>query len=172
MDLAEHQKALLKLIHDDSSTEGLSNPYLRQVAASKGLQVVREIVARWQAYDVRRSCPLTATALDCCGCLEQVAREARFELADAFLDSRSRLFLDHVGRRGGIIGSVALFERALIDIRCGEREPRVVEWDQDPTAIINGLIAGRWLDGHAKGGAYRTVIDPTLPELVRIDVVE
>ncbi len=71
-----------------------------------------------------------------------------------------------------MIGSVARFERALIDVRRGERQPRTVEWDRDPTPIINGLLEGRWLAALAKRGRYQTVIDPSLAELVRIDLVK
>jgi len=172
MDLAAHQRALYELIHADSSAEHLSDSYLRKVAASDGLRVVRDILAHWQAFDVRRSCPLTARALGHLGQFEQVVREVPFATADAYLDSRSRLFLDHVARRGGMIGSVARFERALIDVRRGERQPRTVEWDRDPTPIINGLLEGRWLAALAKRGRYQTVIDPSLAELVRIDLVK
>jgi len=172
MDLAAHQRALYELIHADSSAEHLSDPYLLEVKDSDGLRVVQDIVARWQAFDVRRSCPLTASALGHLGHFEQVVREVPFGTADAFLDSRSRLFLDHVARRDGVIGSVARFERALINVRRGEREPRTVEWDRDPAAIINGLLEGRWLAALAKRGHYQTVIDPSLAELVRIDLVK
>ena len=172
MDLAAHQRGMLELVRGRRPPPHQLDLYLSKVASSKGLSIVRKIVAQWQIYDVRRSCPLTATALGGGRRFERIVRQVRFELSDAFPESRARAFLTHAEACGGVVGSVATFELALMEVRSGGGLPRIVDWDRDPTAIIQGLLNGRRVGRNAKKGRYRMLIDPALPELVTIDHVE
>ena len=172
MDLAAHQRALLELIEAGPGAAGADDDeYLRSVAASDGLRVLREIVAHWEAYDVRRTCPLTATALERSGRFAEAVGAVRFEASSAFLDERVSTFLDDVAdAEGGVVASVARFERALVAVRRGEPGRHVIEWDRDPAVVVNGLLEGRWLADEAEPGRYRTVVDPASPELVTIEL--
>jgi hypothetical protein len=169
MDLAAHQRALHELIENRASTApaGARDGYIDEVAGSHALGVLRDIVASWEAYDVRRSCPLTAIALSRSGRLEEAVRSVSFSLSSAFLESRAMLFLDEIGRDGdALIAAVARFERALMCLRSGDTRRHVIEWNRDPGVIINGLLEGCWLAADAPPGRYRTVITGDLPEPV------
>ncbi len=171
MDLAAHQRALLGLIEGGPAPAAADDEYLRAVSSSDGLRVLREIVAHWEAYDVRRACPLTATALERSGRFEEAVGAVRFEASSSFLDERVTVFLDGVAdAEGGVIASVARFEQALVDVRRGEPGRHVIEWDRDPAVVVNGLLEGRWLADEAEPGRYRTIVDPALPELVSIEL--
>ena len=173
MDLAAHQRALLALIEGDQSSTDVDEEYLRDVAASDGLRVLREIVAHWEVYDIRRACPLTATALQGSGRFVEAVGAVRFEGTSAFLDERVSVFLDNVAdAEGGVIASIARFEQAIIDVRRGEPHRHVIEWDRNPAVVVNGLLEGRWLVDEAEPGHYRTIVDPALPGLVSIELDE
>jgi len=170
VDLASHQRALLELIETGSlPSEAAEDPYLRKVAASQGLHVVREIVARWETFDIRRSCPLTAAALDRSGRFDELLAASSFASGGAFVESRSRLFLEEVARReNGVAGSVARFELALTLVRRGGTERHVVDWDCDPAGLLEAL-ATRDFDAKPHPGRFRTVIAADLPGLVSIE---
>jgi hypothetical protein len=169
MDLAAHQRALLALIDNSVSMAPADDrdAYINQVAGSHALRVLRDIVASWEAYDVRRSCPLTAIALSRSGRLEEAVRNVSFVASSAFLESRAMLFLDEIGRDGdALIAAVARFEHALMSVRSGDKSRHVIEWNRDPGVIINGLLEGRWLADDAPPGRYVTVIAGDLPDPV------
>jgi hypothetical protein len=171
VDLAAHQRALLQLIESGSLPAAeADDPYLREVAGSAGLRVVREIVARWEAFDIRRACPLTAAALDHEGRFDELIGAVPFGSSSAFAESRSALFLEEVAtREGGLVGRIARFELALLAVRRGDPGPHTTEWDRDPAPVIEGLLQGRWLAGEAARGRYRVVVSSDLPGLVSIE---
>jgi len=167
VDLAAHQRALLELIANGSSRAPAAyrDAYVDEVAGSKGLRVLRDIVASWEAYDVRRSCPLTAIALSRSGRFEEAVRKVSFGESSTFLESRALLFLDEIAEDDDtLLAAVARFERALMRVRSGDTGRHVVEWDRDPTVIINGLLEYRWLADSAPRGSYRTVVAGDQPE--------
>ena len=168
MDLAAHQRALLELIENGTSRpDGDRDTYIDGVAASKGLRVLREIVVSWEAYDVRRSCPLTAIALSRSGRFEEAVRKVSFGESSTFLESRALLFLDEIAEDDDtLLAALARFERALMRVRSGDTRRHVIEWDRDPTVIINGLLEYRWLADSAPRGSYRTVVAGDQPEPV------
>lgn len=169
MDLAGHQRALLELIEygAPAAPVGDRDAYIADVAGSEGLRVLRDIVASWEAYDVRRSCPLTAIALSRSGRLEEAVRSVSFGASSALLDARAMLFLEELSRDDdAVIAAVAQFERALKSVQGGDRQRHVIEWPRDPAVIINGLLEGRWIADDAPPGRYHTVIDGSLAEPV------
>jgi hypothetical protein len=170
VDLASQQRALLELVETGSlPAASADDPYLREVANSHGLRVVREIVARWETFDIRRSCPLTAAALDRSGRFDELVHASSFGDGGAFVESRSRLFLEEVARReSGVVGSVARFELALALVRRGDSRRHVVEWECDPAHLIEALAAGERAV-EPRPGRFRTVIAADLPGLVSIE---
>ena len=169
MDLAAQQRVLLELIENGASgvTAAERDEYIDEVADSHALRVLRDIVASWEAYDVRRSCPLTAIALSRSGRLEEAVRTVPFGMSSPFLESRAMVFLDDVGRDGDpLIAAVARFERAVMCVRGGDTRRHAIEWPRDPEVIINGLLEGRWLSDDAPPGRYLTVIAGDVSEPV------
>jgi hypothetical protein len=171
VNLAAHQRALRHLVETGTLPEDArDDPYLREVAESHGLRVVRRIVGHWLSYDVRRSCPLTATALDGEGRLDRVLATLPRDGSSAFVEERRASFLEHVARHEqGLVRSVAEFELALADASAGVRGRRVILWERDPSVILDALAEGRWEPAAAARGAFRTVVSADLPELVAID---
>jgi hypothetical protein len=171
VDLASHQRALLALVETGVLPSASANDvYLREVAESRGLRVVREIVARWEAFDIRRSCPLTAAALDDGGGFDDLVRAVSFGAAGAFVESRAELFLSEVVRReDGVVGRVARFELALALVRRGDPGRHTIDWDRNPAPVLDGLASGRGLDREPSRGRFRTVVAADLPGLVQIE---
>lgn len=168
MDLAAQQRALLGLIeHGASDVSADGDEYINEVAQSHALRVLRDIVASWEAYDVRRSCPLTSIALSRSGRLEEAVRAVPFGMSSPFLESRAIGFLDEIGRDDDpLVAAVARFERAVMCVRSGDTARHAVEWPRDPAVIINGLLEGRWVCDDAAPGRYLTVIAGDLSEPV------
>ncbi len=89
------------------------------------------------------------------------------------MESRSTLFLQEVARlEGGLVGSIARFELALVAVHGGSPGPHVIEWDRDPAPVVDGLLEGRWLAGEAKRGRYRIVVAADLPGLLSIEQLD
>ena len=73
MNLEDHQRGLLNLIKSRGAAP--TNSYLRGVAASPGLGVVRETALFWRAFQLQSQCPFTCRLLKRLGCFEALLAE-------------------------------------------------------------------------------------------------
>ena len=59
--LETYQLGLLDLVKNRGTSP--SDPYLREVARSRGIVVVREIAVWWRAFQIASQCPLASRVL-------------------------------------------------------------------------------------------------------------
>ena len=113
--LERQQRGLLDLIKNRGVPP--EDPYLRQVANSRELEMVREIAIWWRAFQIEDQCRFTSRLLKRCECFEDVVvtyfnnhRTSPFieELSQDFLNS----LVDHPD---WLIRAVPQFELALFE---------------------------------------------------------
>jgi hypothetical protein len=164
--LERQQRGLLNLVKN----RGVSaeDAYLREVANSRGLEMVREIAVWWRAFQIEDQCHFTSRLLKRCECFEDVVvtyfnnhRTSPFieELSQDFLNSLG----DHPDR---LIRAVSEFELALLKVRAGSDECFEVLWDRYPENVILALEESSWLPPPEIGCLYRMRIGRDLPRMV------
>lgn len=161
-----YQRGLLDLVKGRGTPP--ADPYLGQVAASRGLKMVREIAIWWRKYQLESQCPLTWCLLKRMGCFDE-AVESYFnnnqtspfveELTDHFLGS----FRIHHDR---LIRAICQFERALLSVRAGADEHFEILWDRHPDLVFQALEQARELPPPEPGRIYRTRVGRDLPGMV------
>jgi hypothetical protein len=167
MKLAALQRALLELIKGTYLLADDTPPYLRTVAGSDHLAMVRDVVHWWRAFQATRFCVLTSTLL---------RRQGRFDAAvtaflrshriSPFIEEFGRAFLEEMtGDPDGLVRSVAQFELALLKVKRGDREEHWIEWHREPTKVLDALMNDVPLDPSTVAGSYRTVVTSRIPEL-------
>jgi hypothetical protein len=160
--LQEHVRQLLRAPH---SVVAEDDAYLRALAQSPQLALVREIVAQWRSYDLRRTCVLTSRLLTRAGQFE-VAVEAftRHGASSPFVEELGAAFLAALeGHADPLVATVARFERHLLHVARGDPGEYAVAWDRDPHVVLRQLVAAASEVEEAPRGCYRTLIARRYP---------
>jgi hypothetical protein len=170
MDLTTLQRQLRGLITSTYQVSAGDEAYIQAVAHSEHLQVVREIIHWWQAYDVERSCVFTATLIKQRGRWDEALRAWGCQQRSApFIEQLGPMFLEALcGHDDPLIACVAQFELALIKVKQGDEKVYMVDWAYDPYAVLTSLLTPRSLDEARARGAYRTTIARHLPQLFQV----
>ena len=164
--LERQQRGLLDLIKNRGVPP--EDPYLRQVANSRELEMVREIAIWWRTFQIEDQCRFTSRLLKRCECFEDVVvtyfnnhRTSPFieELSQDFLNS----LVDHPD---WLIRAVSQFELALLKVRTGSAECFEVLWDRYPENVILALEESSRLPPPESGCVYRMRIGRDLPRTV------
>jgi len=140
--LEAQQRGLLDLVKGRGAPP--DDPYLKRVARSRELAMVRSIALWWRAYTLERQCPFTAKLLK---------REGRFDaLVTAYFDANATSpFAEDVSRgflrgleaqEGPLTRAVARFDRALIELRMGANEDVDLAWDRHPGDVFAAIESG------------------------------
>lgn len=143
MDLATLQRSLSALIRGGACERVEADPYVRRVAGSNELALVRDVVRSWRALSIRGRCPLTCRVLDRLGRFDATLDR----LADGrhwppFVDEQGALFLDALARDDDdLASSVARFESALLRTRAGGAD-EIVAWRREPYAALDAILSG------------------------------
>ena len=170
MDLACQQTALFSLLRSGHADEEPTDPYIREVAASAHLTMLREIVLAWRLYDIRRHCRLTASLLHKLGNLEEAVKSfAATPSLSPFPDQLAEAFLRQMSEHSDpIIASTAKFELYLAKVRRGDSGEYMVDWPTDPTVLLTNLTREGALPSFTTNGHYQTRISRQYPGWVRI----
>jgi hypothetical protein len=172
VDLAGLQTRLLGMVKGRYRPEASEDPYIRRLAGSTHLSLVREIAGWWRGVAIETNCPLTTAVLRRPGVFDEAVRRftSRPDVSP-FYEQQAGLFLEEMSRHDDpLIASVASFERAVLDVRVfGQGGRQVVEWEHDPYAVLASLTLGTPLDEERCRGRYRTVISPDLPGIFRVE---
>jgi hypothetical protein len=160
MTLAQLQRTLAALIKGTHQPSPADPPYIAMVAGSAHLEMVREVVSWWRAFDVTRFCVLTSTLLRQAGLFDEAfdafVRKGR---VSPFVETAGASFLEEMSTHpDSLVRSVARFELALVRIKAGDRGDHVIEWEYDPEIVLNAVLNGRSFDRQAIGGSYRTLV--------------
>jgi hypothetical protein len=164
--LERQQRGLLNLIKNRG--EPPEDAYLRQVANSRGLEMVREIAVWWRAFQIEDQCRFTSRLLKRCECFEEVVvTYFNNHRTSPFIEELSQDFLRSLGdHHDGLIRAVSEFELALLQVRVGSAECFEVLWDRNPENVILALEESSELPAPEIGCLYRMRIGRDLPRMV------
>ena len=149
-------------------------PYIHQLARSEELTLAREIAHWWRAYQIEQFCPLTATWLQLQDQLdEKVTRFYENTNVSAFIEQASADFLDFLpADADSITRSIARFEKALIEVRRGEKKEYEIEWNMNPYMVLDALLERRKPDLETGQGRYVTAVSSQNPEFFNVYKIE
>lgn len=170
MDLARHQRKILRLIKSTYDGSDDDDPYIRSLAGSKNLELVREISTWWRMVGIQQSCTLTPRLLKELGTFEPTVQEfVRDWKISPFVEHLADAFLEAMGRhRDPLVASVARFELALIRVKKGDSSEYLIDWERDPRPVLASLLGNGSLDKDGEPARYRTVVSREIPELFRV----
>lgn len=130
--LERQQRGLLELIKQRGDSP--DDPYLRTVANSRGLVMVRKIALWWRAFELEGRCHFTTRLLKRLGCFHaMVANYFDRNSTSPFVEELSLDFLRSLHVDGDrMIRAMSQFEYALLAVRAGSAEIYEVLWDRHP----------------------------------------
>ena len=140
--LETQQRGLLDLVKGRGGRP--TDPYLRRVAHSPELAMVRSIALWWRAFELERQCPFTAKFLK---------REGRFaQLVAAYFDENATSpFAEEVSvdfllwleeNEASPARTIARFDRAILELRTNATDATELCWDRHPGKVIAALENG------------------------------
>jgi hypothetical protein len=164
--LERQQRGLLDLVKNRGTVA--DDGYLRQVAGSRELAMVREIALWWRITQIEGQCPFTARLLRRLDLLEATIADYFSENAtSSFVEELSRDFLRAQRAHGDpIVRAVSQFEYGLTEARAGSTETFEVRWDRHPSNVLTALENGWVLPPRESGWVYRMRIAHDIPDLV------
>lgn len=170
MDLAAHQRKLLGLIKSTYQGADDDDPYIRAVADSEHLRLVREIADWWRIFNLEQYCVLTSRLLKRKGLFEETVHAFSGKSGlSPYIERLGAGFLEEMSRHhDSLVASVARFELALIRIKRGDVGRYVVNWRHAPHIILDSLIRGSPYSEKEAEGLYQTVVSIDLPGLFQI----
>jgi hypothetical protein len=164
--LERQQRGLLNLIKNRGIPP--EDVYLRQVANSRELAMVREIAVWWRAFQIEDQCHFTSRLLKRYDCFEDVVMTYfNNHKTSPFIEELSQDFLNSLrNHRDSLIRAVAEFELALLRVRTGSTDCFEVLWDRHPENVILAVEEGSPLPPPETGCMYRMRIGRDLPRIV------
>jgi len=161
-----HQRGLLSLIKGREAPP--DDPYLRRVAGSPELAMVREIALWWRAFQLDVQCHFTARLLKRMGTFEGlVAAYFDGHATSPFVEELSLGFLRWLWVHDDpLIRMVSQFEYALLQARSGSPESFEILWDRNPDLVFLALENGGELPAADPASLYHLHVARDLPRLV------
>jgi hypothetical protein len=165
-DLELHQRGLLELVKNRGGQP--CDPYLRRVANSRELAMVRKIALWWRAFALEAQCHFTTRLLKQLGCFDALVKSFFDHNATSpFVEELSLDFLgslyDHDDR---LIRAMSQFELALLKTRAGSAHAYEIMWDRHPDLVVLALETGGELPACELGCRYRMHIARDLPHMI------
>jgi len=164
--LERQQRGLLDLIKKRGAPP--EDVYLRQVANSRELTMVREIAVWWRAFQIEDQCRFTSRLLKRLECFEDVViNYFNNHRTSPFIEELSQDFLDSLrDHPDWLIRAVSQFELALLKVRTDSAVCFEVLWDRNPDNLILALEEHNPLPPPEIGCLYRMQIARNLPRIV------
>jgi hypothetical protein len=160
------QRGLLELVKNRGRS--LEDPYLRRVANSRELAMVRKIALWWRAFALEGQCRFTARLLKRLGCFDMlVASYFDRNPTSSFVEELSLGFLESLHDHGDrLIGAMSQFEHALLKARAGPADICEITWDRHPELLVLALETGGELPPSESDCIYRMRVGSQLPGLI------
>jgi len=161
-----YQRGLLDLLKKRGATP--DDPYLRCVAKSQALVIVREIAVWWRVFQIETQCRFTSCLLKHLRCFNEVVTSYfNSNQTSPFVEELSRDFLSSLRTHDlQLIRTVAEFEYALLEVRAGCAEHFEIVWDRHPDLLFQALDKEDELPAPEAECVYRMRIDRELPEMI------
>lgn len=161
-----YQRGLLDLV----KRRGVApeDPYLRRVAESREIAVVREIAVWWRVFQIEAQCRFTSRLLKRLGCFHEVVTSYfNRNRTSPFVEELSRDFLSSLSvHETRLIRTVAQFEYAFLEVRSGCADDFEIIWDRHPDLVFRALDNGTELPPPEPEFVYRMRIARDLPGTV------
>jgi hypothetical protein len=156
------QRGLLALIKNRGGVP--DDSYLRGVANSRGLAMMRGIALWWRAFALQAQCPFTTRLLKRLGCFDAlVANYFDHNATSPFVEELSMAFLASLhGHANPLVRAVSRFEHALLAIGGGSTDSYEIVWDRHPDVVVHALDTGAELPPPEPGILYRMRVDSEL----------
>ena len=166
-ELARVQKGMLALLKRREWPA--DDPYLRVVAESAGLALVRKIGLWWTAVSLEAQCRYTTRLLKRLDEFDaSVAGFFESESVSPFIEEMGPDFLRRMSAHPEpLLRSVAEFELSILLIQLGRGAPREILWDRHPERTIVALERREALPEPEPGCRYRLFIDPDERPIMR-----
>lgn len=160
------QRGLLDLVKGRGAPP--DDPYLRLVAGSRELAMVRQIAIWWRKYQLEGQCWLTSRLLKRRNYFESlVTSYFNHHATSPFIEELSHGFLAFLnGHDDLLVRTVAQFEDALLQIRGGSAATFEVLWDRHPDHVFLALENGSELPAPENDCQYRMLLAADLPQFV------
>ena len=170
MDLPTLQTKLLGLIKSTYEVADEDEAYIKAIAQSEHLRMVREIVLWWRAFGVGRFCPLTSMLLKQRALFDEAITEfVRKRSISPFVEKLGSTFLEDMSQhRDTLVALLARFELALIKVKRGDPAEYIVDWNCDPNAVLRSVLNAESFDFEAARGLFRTTVSRHLPEMFAV----
>jgi hypothetical protein len=160
------QRGLLALIKNRGGVP--DDPYLKRVANSRELAMVRGIALWWRSLGLQMQCRFTPRLLK---------RRVLFDalVADFFDHNATSPFVEELtlsflaalhGHDDPLIRALSRFEHAFLAVKAGSTESYEILWDRDPDALVLALETGAELPAPEPGALYRMRISRDLPGMI------
>jgi hypothetical protein len=164
--LERQQRGLLELVKQRFSVP--ADPYLRRVAVSQELVLVRKIALWWRAYALEAQCCFTTRLLKHLGCFDAlVANYFDHNATSPYIEELSLAFLGSLHDHGDrLIRTMSRFEYALLATRAGSAVTHEIVWDRHPDLVILALETGGELPAREPGCRYRMRVARDLPHMI------
>jgi hypothetical protein len=166
MRLEVHQRGLLDLVKSRGMPP--EDPYLRRVAGSAELAIVREIAIWWRVFQLEAQCRFTSRLLKRLGCFgEIVTSYFNNNRTSPFVEELSHDFLSSLCMHfDPLIRATAQFEDAFLKARAGSTEHFEILWDRHPDLVFLALENGSELPSAEPGRVYRMRVSQEAPGMV------
>jgi hypothetical protein len=171
-ELEVQPRGLLDLIKGRNPSP--DDPYLRLVAKSRGLAMLREIALWWRAFQVESRCRFTSRLLKRRGIFHSLI-EDYFESnpTPPFIEDLSREFLHSLrAHTDSLVRSVSQFEYGFLEVRAGSAQAFEVFWDRHPDFVLRAIDDSTEIPGPEIGRIYRMQIDRVLPRFFACTLAE
>ena len=161
-----YQRGLLDLVKGRGVTP--LDTYLRRVAESRALEVVREIAVWWRTFQIEAQCRYTSRVLERIGCFQEVVTSYfNSNRTSPFVEELSRDFLNSLHTHDLLlVRTVAQFEYALLEVRSGCTKAFEIHWEWHPDQVLQALDNGSELPVSEPEWVYRMRIAEGLPGTV------
>jgi hypothetical protein len=164
--LEVYQRGLLDLVKNRGPYP--EEAYLRHVAASPELGMVREIAIWWRVFALEAQCRFTSRLLKRLGGFdEMVVSYFNSHLTSPFVEELSDDFLASLStHHDPLIRATAQFERAFLKVRSGSDEAFEMLWDRHPDHVLLAIEDGGDIPDKEEDCSYRMKVARDLPGLV------
>jgi hypothetical protein len=168
MNLARQQTALLSLLKTGHTDD--CDPYIKAVADSEHLAMLREIILAWRFFDIQRHCRLTTSLLKKRGSFEGAVKAfATTPNLSPFPDKLVEVFLQQMSEHADpLVSCVARFELFLTKVKLGDLGEYTIDWPADPRKVIPSLMQDEPLGPLTAVEPHQMKISRQYPRLVQV----
>ncbi len=161
--LETYQRGLLDLVKNRKLLQ--TDPYLRRVENGPEIAIVREIAIWWRAFQIETQCPLVTRVLKHYGCFNQtVAQYFDSNRTSPFVEELTHHFVVSLSEHADpFLRSVCQFEHALLRVRSGYGEAKVILFDRNPDSALWALEKTGRVPPPEPGVLYHMTVDRHLP---------